>query len=216
MAELIADPHRAARLVLALRQQGVMSTPVLNVMEAVDRTGFAPETAADLAYENVHIAIGCGQTILPPVILAQLLAAVAFEDAPTGRTLIVGAGSGYSTALCAALSEEVIALERHASLAGEGAGRLAALGLHNATILHGDGLEGPPDESKFDRILLMGTVDQVPEALLSALNSEGRLAAPVLEGGVTRVMTYTVKTAVSGPEVAGKLTPLRPGVAHLL
>ena len=216
MANLTEDPHRAARLVLALRQQGVMSSPVLTVMEALDRSGFAPADAADLAYEDTSIPIGCGQSILPPVVLAQLLAAVRFADTAMGRTLIIGTGSGYSTALCAEMSEQVVSLERHAGLADEARVRLESRGLRNVTVLHGDGLGALPVRGPFDRIVLMGTVNEVPKSLFEALAPGGRLAAPVVRDGHACIETHTADGVEAGPSLDRALTPLRPGVAHLL
>ncbi|MCI4645388.1 MAG: methyltransferase domain-containing protein [Hyphomonadaceae bacterium] len=216
MAELTADPHRAARLVLALRQQGVMSAPVLKVMEAIDRAGFAPDEAADMAYEDVHIPIACGQTILPPIVLAQLLAAVRFAEAPAGRTLIIGAGSGYSTALCAELSEHVFALERHASLAESAGERLAALGIANVKVEHGDGLAARADGETYDRIICMGAMESVPDTMLAALAPSGWLAAPIVGDSGLRIETHGPDGVQTGPVLERTLAPLRPGVAHLL
>lgn len=216
MANLTEDPHRAARLVLALRQQGVMSSPVLKVMEAVDRTDFAPEGAGELAFEDTSIPIGCGQTMLPPAVLAQLLAAVRFDDEAGGRTLIIGTGSGYSTALCADLSEDVVSLERHGNLATAAANRLEGRGVNNAQVLHGDGLGALPVDGPFDRIVLMGTIDTVPMSLVKALSPKGRLSAPVMHDGHARIEIHTHDGVETGPSLDRALTPLRPGVAHLL
>ena len=154
--------------------------------------------------------------MLPPAVLAQLLAAVRFEDEAGGRTLIIGTGSGYSTALCAELSGEVVSLERHASLAGAAAKRLEGRGLGNVQVLHGDGLGALPVAGPFDRIVLMGTVEDVPMSLVKALSSKGRLSAPVICGGHARIEIHTPGGVENGPGIDRALTPLRPGVAHLL
>ncbi|MCA8902980.1 MAG: protein-L-isoaspartate(D-aspartate) O-methyltransferase [Hyphomonas sp.] len=180
MAELIADPFRSARLVLLLRQEGVTDDGVLNAMETIDRTAFVDDPAlAPLAFEDCTLPIPCGQTIPRPAVTAQLLQALQLKQGKEARVLLIGAGSGYTAGLLAQLASDVFAVERFHSLTEDVRRRIIDLGLSNLAVRCEDGLLGWPERGPYDRILLAGAVEEVPEVLLSQLGKGGLLVAPV-------------------------------------
>ena len=181
MAGLIADPFRAARLVLHLRQEGVTDDGVLRAMETIDRAAFIDDPAlTNLAFENALVPIPCGQIIPRPVTTGQLVQALQLEKGNKSRVLLVGAGSGYTAALLAQIASDVFAVERFNALTGEIRRRILDLELSNLAVRCGDGLLGWPERGPYDRILLAGAVEEIPEALLSQLAKGGLLVAPVV------------------------------------
>ncbi|MAU65344.1 protein-L-isoaspartate(D-aspartate) O-methyltransferase [Hyphomonas sp.] len=181
MAGLIADPFRAARLVLHLRQEGVTDDGVLRAMETIDRAAFIDDPAlTDLAFENALVPIPCGQIIPRPVTTGQLIQALQLEKGNKSRVLLVGAGSGYTSALLAQIASDVFAVERFNALTGEIRRRILDLELSNLAVRCGDGLLGWPERGPYDRILLAGAVEEIPEALRSQLAKGGLLVAPVV------------------------------------
>jgi len=181
MAGLIADPFRAARLVLHLRQEGVTDDGVLRAMETIDRAAFIDDPAlTNLAFENALVPIPCGQIIPRPVTTGQLIQALQLEKGNKSRVLLVGAGSGYTAALLAQIASDVFAVERFNALTGEIRRRILDLELSNLAVRCGDGLLGWPERGPYDRILLAGAVEEIPEALLSQLAKGGLLVAPVV------------------------------------
>lgn len=181
MAGLIADPFRAARLVLHLRQEGVTDDGVLRAMETIDRAAFIDDPAlTDLAFENALVPIPCGQVIPRPVTTGQLIQALQLEKGNKSRVLLVGAGSGYTAALLAQIASDVFAVERFNALTGEIRRRILDLELSNLAVRCGDGLLGWPERGPYDRILLAGAVEEIPEALRSQLAKGGLLVAPVV------------------------------------
>ena len=181
MAGLIADPFRAARLVLHLRQEGVTDDGVLRAMETIDRAAFIDDPAlTDLAFENALVPIPCGQIIPRPVTTGQLIQALQLEKGNKSRVLLVGAGSGYTSALLAQIASDVFAVERFNALTGEIRRRILDLELSNLAVRCGDGLLGWQERGPYDRILLAGAVEEIPEALRSQLAKGGLLVAPVV------------------------------------
>ncbi|MEX1250084.1 MAG: protein-L-isoaspartate(D-aspartate) O-methyltransferase, partial [Hyphomonas sp.] len=135
MAGLIADPFRAARLLLHLRQEGVSDARVLTAMETIDRAAFVDDPAlAPLAFEDAMLPIPCGQVILRPAMTGQLLQALALPEDGSAKVLLVGLGAGYMTALAASLSRHVYAVDRYARLVREWQARLQRLGIANVTV----------------------------------------------------------------------------------
>jgi protein-L-isoaspartate(D-aspartate) O-methyltransferase len=160
-----------------LRQRGIADERVLAAMERVPRHEFAPETYRGQAYEDHPLPIGEGQTISQPYIVALMLEALKLS--PTDRVLEIGTGSGYVTALLAELTESVISIERHESLAESARALLAVLGYSNVNVVTGDGTRGFPDAAPYYAIVVSAAAAEVPPALLAQLGEGGRMIIPV-------------------------------------
>lgn len=181
MAGLIADPFRSARLVLHLRQEGVTDDGVLRAMETIDRAAFVDDPGlSQLAFENAILPIPCGQIIPRPVTTGQLIQALQLVRGNESRVLLVGAGSGYTAALLAQLAADVFAVERFHTLTEAIRRRILELELSNLAVRCEDGLLGWPERGPYDRILLAGAVEEIPDTLLSQLGKGGVLVAPVV------------------------------------
>ena len=110
----------AARLAMVesqLRPQGVTDRGVLRAMGEAPRENFVPAVARSLAYADRAVPLGDGRFLSAPATLGQLLT----EMMPLRgqRALVVGAGTGYSAAVLAAIGLEVVALESSPELAGQ-------------------------------------------------------------------------------------------------
>ncbi|NBC21485.1 MAG: protein-L-isoaspartate O-methyltransferase [Alphaproteobacteria bacterium] len=217
MAGLTGDPFRAARLLLALRREGVTDSHLLTRMESTDRSDFAGEEHAGLAFEDCYLPIACGQAVLPPLAVGQILQAGGLRPGETGPVLLVGGGSGYMAALAAPLCERLVVAERYRQLAREAGSRLEKAGISNAVMRHGDGLEGLAEEGPYERILLAGSVEEVPGALIAALAPGGRLIAPQAgdEPAKLRIIGDGGET-IAVRSLCRDLPALRPGLSTVL
>lgn len=180
MADLIADPFRAARLVLHLRQEGVTDDGVLKAMETIDRGAFIDDPGlARMAFDDCVLPIACGQIVPRPAVTGHLLQALNLRPVREHRVLVVGVGSGYTATLIAQLAADVFAIERYKRLTDHVRQKIIDLALPNLAVRHEDGLLGWPERGPFSRILLTGQVSEVPETLLAQLTPSGFLLAPM-------------------------------------
>ncbi|TMC13061.1 MAG: protein-L-isoaspartate(D-aspartate) O-methyltransferase [Chloroflexi bacterium] len=163
-----------------LRPNGIQDERVLAAMADLPREEFVPYLQRRLAYADHPIAIGGGQTISQPLVVAAMTQAVAPQPGET--VLEVGSGSGYQSAVLARLAGRVIGIERDRRLAERGAETLRRLGITNAEIHHGDGSLGWPDAAPYDAIVVSAAAPSVPPALLAQLASPGRMVVPVESG----------------------------------
>ena len=171
-----ADPREAtAAFLLALRERGIGDLAVLRAMETVPRELFVPHRYIDLAARDIALPIACGQTMPEPFLVARMMEAL--QVSRQMRVLEVGAGSGYATAILARLAREVLAVERFQSLAISAKARLARLGIDNAGIVWGDGLDLSSHLGLFDRILVHASVDIHEERFLGMLPEGGFIVA---------------------------------------
>ena len=195
-----------------LRQRGIADERVLAAMERVPRHEFAPEEYRGQAYEDHPLPIGEGQTISQPFIVAIMLDALKLS--PTDKVLEIGTGSGYVTALLAELTESVISIERHESLAKSARALLAALGYSNVKVLTGDGTRGFPEAAPYDAIVVSAAAAEMPPALITQLREGGRMIIPV--GSEDSQQLRLVRMENGQPHIEFRelcrFVPLIPGV----
>jgi len=195
-----------------LRRRGIADERVLAAMERVRRHEFAPERNRDQAYEDHPLPIGEGQTISQPYIVALMLDALRLT--PTDKVLEIGTGSGYVTALLAELTESVISIERHESLAESARALLAALGYSNVNVVAGDGTQGFPKAAPYDAIVVSAAAADMPPALITQLGEGGRMIIPV--GSEDSQQLRLVRMENGQPHIEFRelcrFVPLIPGV----
>jgi len=177
-----ADRRRCARMV---RDQldDCGDERVRAAMAAVPRHRFVPRDFAARAYEDQPLAIGAGQTISQPRVVAYMLARLAV--APGHRVLDVGSGSGYVSALLAQLAAadgEVVAVERQPALLERSRVPLAELYTDELAAVElrlADAGLGCAERAPFDRIHVACACPTLPEALVEQLAPGGRMILPL-------------------------------------
>ena len=179
---------RLARLILALRSQGVSDPAVLGAIETTPRDMFTPDLFQERAWEDQALPIACGQTISQPFIVGLMTQALSLE--PRSRVLEIGTGSGYQTTVLSKMARLVYTVERYRTLMADAEARFKTLGLTNVITRFGDGGLGWPEQAPFDRILVTAAAPDEPKALLSQLKPTGILVAPIGRGPVQVLKRY--------------------------
>jgi protein-L-isoaspartate(D-aspartate) O-methyltransferase len=160
-----------------LADRGVADRRVLAAMQSVPRECFVEPGQEGQAYDDRPLAIGAGQTISQPYMVAVMSEAARLTR--RSRVLEIGTGSGYHAAVLARLAGHVWTIERIPELAAAARQRLAALGIRNVTVRVADGWHGYPDAAPYDAILVAAAAPEVPPALPQQLVPGGRLVIPV-------------------------------------
>lgn len=161
-----------------LRTESVTDHELLDVMGAVPRENFVPADQKGLAYVDRDVPLGSGgRALMEAAPLARLIQAL--DVGPDDRALVVGAGTGYSAAVLSRLAASVVALEQDPALAAQAAHNFKDLGIDNVTLAVGPLEAGHAAAAPYDVILLDGSVEVVPDAILAQLAEAGRLAAVV-------------------------------------
>lgn len=212
-----ADRFALARLVLELSRRGLHDRRILSAIENLPRSLFCAAAHHDRALLDRPIPIECGQTIDRPsdIGLAYQAAGITNEH----RVLEIGTGSGYGTAILANVAAKVYTVERFRTLGDLAAERFATLGLLNVVASVHDGLEGFARHAPFHRIVVDGSLVEIPEALLEQLAPQGVLVAPLGKPGERQVLTRVVRTDTGFErESIGDVrrVPLIPGRAAAL
>lgn len=171
-----------------IRPWEVLDPVVLDLLRQVPREDFVPAAYRGLAFADLEIPLGYGQSMLPPKLEARLLQALNLGK--TDTVLEIGTGSGYMTALLAKLARHVFSVEIFQELSQAAAQKLTTHDITNVTLEVGDGARGW-DAGSYDAIILTGSVPLPPRDFYTQLNIGGRLLAVVGEPPVMETMLTT-------------------------
>ena len=171
--------HQGLRrqLINLLREKGIASKRVLDVMLQVPRHFFMDPGLVNFAYVDQAYPIAADQTISQPYTVAfqtELL-----ELKPEHKVLEIGTGSGYQTAVLLGLSPNIYTIERQQELFKKTQRLFSKLGLRPKRLIFGDGYKGLPSEAPFDRILVTAGAPELPKELLQQLTPNGKLVIPL-------------------------------------
>lgn len=182
-SEITAAEMRSAMIDSQLRTNDVIDPAVVGAMGAVAREAHVPAALASVAYMDRAIALGQGRALNAPLVTGRMLVAAAIR--PGQRVLLVGSATGYTAALLAQLGAEVTAVEEASELMA--AAQAAAT---NDTIrwVEGPLSAGAPDAAPFDRIIVEGAIETLPDTLVAQLAEGGRLVTARRDGAVTRLV----------------------------
>jgi len=200
-----------------VRPWDVLDPQVLALLGEVKREHYAPEAHQALAFVDMDIPLTQpaveGQCMLSPRVEARMVQDL--QLVPTDKVLEIGTGSGYSAALMARLTQQVLSLEIEPALASRARTRLMQAGVKNVDVRQADaaadGFAACKTAAPFDAILLSGSVAEVPQALMNLLAVGGRLIAitgdePMMRATlVTRVSDAAFQTTQPWDTVAPRL-----------
>jgi len=168
------------RMVDSLIAEGYLSKPeVIEAMLKVPRHEFIPEPHRVMAYADHPIAIGHGQTISAPHMVAMMTELL--EVGRNDKILEVGAGSGYQAAILAEIAKDgkIITLERIPELAEFARNNLERLGYKNVEVICKEGSTGYREEAPYDKIIVTAAAPDIPKSLFEQLANNGIMLIPV-------------------------------------
>jgi protein-L-isoaspartate(D-aspartate) O-methyltransferase len=186
------EQARANMVEQQIRPWEVLDQDVLDLLYFVPREEFVPAKHRSLAFSDLEIPIGEGETMWAPKLEARVLQEL--NARKTDRVLEVGTGSGYLTALLSHRAAHVFSVEIKPKLAAFGRANLERHGAENVTLEIGDAARGWPSHAPYDVIVLTGSTPILPGAFVEQLSPGGRLFAVV---GEPPVMTARIVAAAA-------------------
>ncbi len=174
---------RAKMIEQQVRAWDVLDKTVLDTLAATPRENFVPAAFDALAFADIGVPIGHGESMMTPTVEGRVLQAL--ELAAGDRVLEIGTGSGYLTACLAKLAGSVVSVELHADLLSAASDKLGEAGIDNVELMELDAMRELP-EGRFDAIAVTGSIQRFDPRFVEALRPGGRLFvvvgdAPVMD-----------------------------------
>jgi len=169
-----------------IRPCDVLEPRILELLKRVRREHFVPQDKQEMAFMDMEIQLGYGAAMWCPKLEARVMQELHLSRAD--KVLEVGTGSGYLTALLAALAGWVTSVEIVPELSAMAKQRLAARRYENITLEIGDAAQGWGDNTNYDVIVLTGSTPVLPPVFQRSLKIGGRLFAIVGDAPVMEAM----------------------------
>lgn len=172
-----------------IRPWDVLDQTVLDLLFKVRREEFVPAVYRSLAFVDMEIPLGHGESMWSPKLEARVVQSLQIRK--TDKVLEIGTGSGYLTALIASLAGKVHSVDIHAGFLKDAEARLKAHGFDNVTLEAGDASRGWENHAPYDVIVATGSLPVLPESLTSQLAPGGRLFAVTGDAPVMHAQLVT-------------------------
>ncbi len=171
-----------------VRAWDVLDPAVLAVLAQVPREQFVPPRFRNLAFADIAIPLGSGQSMMTPQVEGRLLQALTLRG--TDRVLEVGTGSGFLAACLARLTSQVTSLELLPELADTARRNLRGVSTWNTEVLTGDVFGFRPD-TPYDVIAVTGSLPKPDDRFQHWLADGGRLFLVTGEDPLMRARLVT-------------------------
>ena len=185
--------HKGLRkkLIDSLRDKGITDEDLLKAMMHVPRHYFLDTALEHIAYQDRAFPISEGQTISQPYTVAyqtQLLEVKPFE-----KILEIGTGSAFQAMVLAEIGSQVFTIERQKKLFELNKSFILKSRYPNIKYFYGDGFEGLPTYSPFDKIIITAAAPYIPPKLIEQLKTGGKMVIPLENNGKQKMLRLTKK-----------------------
>ena len=182
-----------------------ISEEVLKAIRNVPRHKFVPQKLVEYAYKDRPLAIGFGQTISQPFIVALMTELLNISDASV--VLEIGTGSGYQAAILAEMGVNVYSVEIIPELA-ERASKVLNILYPKIKLRVSDGYFGWKEYAPFDGIVVTAAVDHIPEPLTHQLKAGGKIVIPIGSPYTVQELII-VEKKINGDFILHQILPVR-------
>lgn len=174
---------RENMLLNQVRTWDYISPETIDIMRKLQREEFVPVEHRKLAFSDLEIPLDHDEMMMKPIVEGRILQAL--ELTGDEKILEIGTGSAYMTALLALSSKHVTSIDIHQSFTDSAIEKLSEANINNVECRNQD-LFSLDTTDKFDRIVITGSVEEVPEFLFKNINENGKIFAiigdnPIME-----------------------------------
>ena len=170
-----------------VRSWDVINKDILNAMLNVQREEFVQVPQRKLAFADLTLPIGHGQTMMKPVVEGRMLQALDLD--PSQLVLEIGTGSAYITALLSRLVSHVHSIDIYADFTASAVKKLKENQIDNVTCETEDFFTFEPVQ-KYDRVVITGSLEELPEQVFNWLSKAGKVFAVIGDEPIMEARVY--------------------------
>lgn len=172
-----------------IRPWQVLDMDVLSLLNEIHRENFIPDGYSDLAFTDMRIPIGHGQTTMTPNVEARLLQSLQLKGDET--VLEVGTGCGYLSALLAKSAKQVKSIDIYPDFTESAQNKIEKTGLTNVQFETADVYDLLEQSEKYDVLVLTASLPEMDDRFFNLLNDNGKLFAIIGELPVMEACVFT-------------------------
>ncbi len=166
----------------------MLDPAVLDVLSAIPREEFVPESYESMAFADMEIPLGHGEVMMTPTVEGRVLQALELDT--SAHVLEIGTGSGFLAACLAKLSCTVTSVDIHEDFVRSAARKLTNAGIDNVALRTMDATRELPG-TFYDAIAVTGSIETFDTRFVDALKPGGRLfvvvgTPPIMEARLVR------------------------------
>ena len=181
------DKARHNMVAQQVRSWDVIDKNILNAMLQVQREEFVQVPQRKLAFADLALPIGHDQSMMKPVVEGRMLQSLDLQ--PDQLVLEIGTGSAYVTALLSKLVNYVHSIDVFADFTTQAKQKLKENHIDNVTCETADFFTFEAQQ-KYDRVIITGALDALPEHLFDWLKPSGRIFAIIGEEPIMEARVY--------------------------
>ena len=172
-----------------IRTWDVLDQRILDLVAHVRRENYVPEKYQDIAFADLRIPLGEGNSMMEPKLEARILQTLNIQ--PDDRALEIGTGSGYLTACLSELADSVVSYDIDETLSKQAGHRLANDEHENISLRIGDAMGELQFNEQFDVIVVTGSLPAMDKRFHDLLKIDGRLFMVVGEAPAMEALLIT-------------------------
>ena len=186
------EAERLAKVTWLIQHDFLKLDRIKDALLKVPREDYIPDNYRDYAYLEVPFPLpGERSTISCPHSYPLFYEPLGLDQGD--KFLEIGSGSGYGAAVAREVvgSEGfVVSVEIDPLTFDYAQGNLERAGYDDIVLVNGDGGQGYPDLSPYDKIAITAACISIPPPLFDQLRTGGRLISPVVKGDIQDLVLY--------------------------
>jgi len=155
-----------------VRACDVLNADILEVLRTVPREQFVPVGYEALAFADIEIPIGHGESMMTPTFEGRLLQALNLNASDS--VLEIGTGSGFLTTCLTHLAGEITSVDIHDDFLKTAAENLEGSGTRDVDLVAMDATKELPS-AQYDAIAVTGSIQSFDPRFVMSLKPGGRL-----------------------------------------
>lgn len=198
------DTARHNMVTQQVRSWDVINKDILEAMLKVQREEFVQIPQRKLAFADMALPIGHNQSMMKPVVEGRMLQALNLDK--SHKVLEIGTGSAYITALLGCLVDHVHSIDIFQDFTQTAELKLKENKIKNVRLETADFYQFKANQ-KYDRIIMTGSVTELPSFVFDWLNNEGQVFAIIGNDPIMEARMYQSPDSYSShfDTVVGKL-----------
>ena len=151
----------------------VFDQELIDAFLEVDKEKFVPSSQQPIVYSDSNILISENRYLMKTFTFAKILQNCSIKK--TDSVLIIGCLTGYSVAILSKIAGYVFGIEKDKKIVEKANKTLTDMGYLNCSVVRSSLVDGLKKNSPFDKIIIEGGVDFVPENILDQLRNGGKI-----------------------------------------